>query len=83
MEADWTEFDGWAVTQGFDPLDLPVDRLLSVIYFWATKDGDESGKARFDTRLYMPPKGVAPTVGPWTAEAETSAFSSFKAQMTG
>lgn len=82
MEANWTAFDGWAVTLGFDPLSLPADRLLSVIYHWATKDGDQQGIARFDSRLYMPPKGVEATVGPWTAEAETSAFAAFKAQMT-
>lgn len=79
----WDTFDGWTAAQGVDPLALPFDRLLSLIYFWATKDGDPEQVERFYIRLWRPPPGETPTKGPWTAEAEMDAFRAFKAQVTG
>lgn len=36
-----------------------------------------------DARLWMPPKGVAPVAGPWTAEAESAAFDNLLNQLGG
>lgn len=79
---DWSTFDGWAVSRGFDPLTLPFDRFLSVVYHWATRGGEPEEVEKFNTRLYRPPKGEVATHGPWTAEAETAAFAAFKAQVS-
>lgn len=83
MEDRWETFDGWYAVEasGNDPLDLPFDRLLSVVYYWATQEADEQEVQKFDTRLHRPPPGVVPTTGPWTAEAETAAFKSVKAMV--
>lgn len=67
------------MSTGIDLLELPVPRFLAVVYFWATRHADEVGRRKFDARLYQPPPGVVPTVGPWTAEAEQSAFRALKA----
>lgn len=83
VEDAWSTFDGWAVSQGFDPRELEGDRLLSAAYYWATKDGDQESIKKFDTKLYMPPKGVAATEGPWSPEAETNAFNAFKSSISG
>lgn len=79
---NWMALDGWAASQNVDPLDLGADRFLSLVYHFATKDGDEAGIDKFDARLWMPPVGVAAVKGPWTAEAETSAFRAFAAEVT-
>ena len=67
------------LSSGLDLLDLPVARFLSVVYYWAIKGTDDIGRQRFDARLYQPPPGVVPEVGPWTPEAEQSAFRALKA----
>lgn len=68
---------------GVDPLALPIDRLLSLVYHLLIDGADEVERRKLDTRLYMPPKGVTPTQGPWAAEAETNALRAFSAQMGG
>lgn len=76
---DWSRFDGYLASQKIDPLRLPMDRFLSLAYWWAVKDAaDPNAVTKFDMRLWMPPKGVVPTQGPWTPEAETAAFQGFK-----
>lgn len=65
-----------------DPLDLLPARFCSLVYYWAVRNADEDGKTKFDRRLWMPPKGVAPPPGsPWSPEAETAAFGSLAAQV--
>lgn len=84
VQAHWTAFDGWSMTvlAGGDPLRLPLDRLLNLIYHWLTDGGDRDEVARFDRRLWMPPKGeAAPKNSPWSAEAETAAFKMFAAEV--
>lgn len=86
IKAHWVAFDGWAVTvlAGGDPLRLPLDRYLNLIYHWLTDGADREEIAKFDKRLWMPPKGVAaPKGSPWSAEAETGAFRAFVAQVKG
>lgn len=65
-------------SRGIDTLALPMDRFLSLIYWWLTDGVSPQEIERFNIRLWMPPKGVVPTQGPWTPEAETSAFKSLK-----
>lgn len=73
--------DGEAAGRGIDLLDLPIDRFLNRVYHFATKGGDPTSIQRFDNRLWMPPPGVVATRGPWSVEAETSAFKAFKAAL--
>lgn len=68
----WDQFDGWC--REIDPMDLPVHRMLSFVYHWATQNADEDGLKKWERRLWMPPKGVEATEGPWAREAEMSAF---------
>lgn len=32
----WREIDGACARQGFDPIDLPIDRFLNMVYTWYT-----------------------------------------------
>lgn len=76
--------DGWAAVSGSDPMQLPADRFLNLIYFWAVKELDQDDRFKLDTRLWMPPKGEAPAPqSPWSAENEKKAFSAFVADFTG
>lgn len=81
--AHWATFDGWAAARNVDPLDLPPDRMLSLIYYWSTRNASSSEEInKFDRRLWLPPKGTAaPKGSPWSAEAETAAFGSLAAQV--
>src|SRR3546814_6036105 len=57
--------------------------MLNLIYYWATRNAqDEAALAKFDRKLWMPPKGEeAPAESPWSAQNETDAFKAFKAQI--
>lgn len=71
-------------SQGVDPLALPFDRFLNTIYWWLVKDAAEDEVTKFNTRLWIPPKGAVPPPGsPWSAEAETKAFNDFSAAFKG
>lgn len=77
---NWPTLEGWATSRNTDLMDLPVDRLLNLVYFWATRNApDEQTLAKFDRKLWMPPKGEeAPAESPWSAANETSAFKALK-----
>lgn len=81
-EHHWTKIDGLLASRGEDPLLLPPDRFLNLIYWWATKDAaDQKELDKFDRRLWRPPPGVrAPAGSPWSPEAETQAFAAFSAE---
>lgn len=66
-------FDGMAVSRGIDPYALPLDRLISFIYWWCTHNMDEKQLHKFDARLWIPPPGKEAR-GPWSAENETALF---------
>lgn len=78
---EWASIDGQLASQGIDPLLLPADRFFSLLYWWAThRAEDPAAVAKFDRKLWMPPKGKAPAPGsPWSPEAETAAFGSLAA----
>lgn len=80
---NWPTLEGWATSRNTDLMSLPIDRLLNLIYFWATRNAqDENALSKFDRKLWMPPKGEEPPEeSPWSAANETSAFAAFKAQI--
>lgn len=59
----WWEIDGACARQGFDPLDLPLDRFLSLVYSWFTERLSHSTKEDAEqamTELFAPADGVDP-----------------------
>ncbi len=75
----WKDLDGYAVAHSMGRLmEMPISRFTNFVWWWATNGADQQGREKFERRLYMPPKGVAPTTGPWTAEAESGAFSALR-----
>lgn len=80
---NWPTLEGWATSRNTDITALPIDRMLNLIYFWATRNAqDEQTLAKFDRKLWMPPKGEeAPVESPWSAANETSAFKALKAAL--
>jgi len=79
----WPTFDGWAASRGIDPMDLPVDRFLNLVYHFLTRNGTQEEIDKVDRTLWMPPKGVAVSRGPWSKEAEAKAFDAFAAEFSG
>lgn len=47
----WPLFDGWCASQNVDPLDLPWDRCLNLVYFFATRNASKEKKAEFDAAM--------------------------------
>lgn len=79
----WRDLDGYAVAHSMPKLqELELDRLCSFVWWWVTRNAEQKERERFERRLYMPPKGVAPVKGPWSAEAETSAFATLKQSLS-
>lgn len=78
---DWVEIDGEAALRESDLLQLPFDRFLNAIYHWETRDRPPEAVRKFEIMLWVPPPDVAPTVGPWSPEAETSAFKAVRAAL--
>lgn len=75
----WTDLDGYAVAHSIPRLqELDIDRLCNFVWWWVTHNADQKERDKFKRRLFMPPKGEEVTTGPWSAEAETSAFSALR-----
>lgn len=47
----WNEFDGWALSKGFDPLEIPVRRFYSVVWYWMTDGRDEESIDKIHSAL--------------------------------
>ena len=77
----WAVLDGWAASRLVDPLVMPPDRMLSLVYYWATRNATEQADIdKFNRHLWLPPKGVVPPPhSPWSAESERAAFGSLAA----
>lgn len=59
----WYEIDGACAREGIDPLDLPVPRLLALVYSWITEHiqyAKEDERAKFNDWLWAPPTGRDP-----------------------
>lgn len=80
---NWPTLEGWATSRNTDIAELPIDRMLNLIYYWATRNAqDEQALAKFDRKLWLPPKGIEPPKeSPWSAENETNAFKALKAAL--
>lgn len=73
-------FNGWAIAQGIDLVELPLDALLDLTYYWLTKDAEEEDVEKLYSRLWMPPPNAKPSVlkdSPWSDEATRSSFAAF------
>lgn len=76
--------DGYAVAHGIDPSREPLRRFNAYVYYMVTRNGDEKSIAKFDSKLWMPPKGVAPDPrSPWSPENEMKAFQAVKSMVKG
>lgn len=82
VQENWAHFDGWAASLNIDPMEMPFARFMNLAYFWVTGKGEaqQEDVDKIDRRLWMPPKGVKATQGPWSPEAETQAFAAFSAE---
>ena len=47
----WPLFDGWCASNNVDPLALPWDRCLNLIYFFATRNASKEKKQEFDAAM--------------------------------
>jgi hypothetical protein len=69
------------VSQGIDLLELPLDALLDLTYYWLIKDAKEEDVKMLDSQLWMPPlkakKAPAPKNSPWSDEATLASFNAF------
>jgi len=68
-----------------DPLELPPDRFVNLIYFWLSRGRDEQEMATLDSELSQPLPGREPTVdvGVWSPEAEMAQFLAAQAATAG
>jgi hypothetical protein len=77
-------FDGWCVTRGFDPLELPFDRFCNIVYFWLVQGRDEEDVRQLDLDLNAPlPGRPDPASGPWEPQEELAAFQAAQAAVSG
>lgn len=76
--ASWHVFDGWAASTGTDPLALPPDRFVNLIYWWLVQNADEKRRREIDSALTAIPAGISDeTIGSrpeWSDEAEMAGF---------
>lgn len=75
---NWSMFDGWCASRAVDPLALPVDRFLNLVYYWLTRNANERRKREIDSELDRVPANEQQTgpidEGAWSAEEEMAAF---------
>src|SRR3546814_7458014 len=38
---NWPTLEGWATSRNTDLMELPIDRLLNLVYFWATRNAQD------------------------------------------
>lgn len=83
LDHHWTSFNGWAVSQGLDLLELPLDALLDLTYYWLTKDATEDDVEKLNAQLWLPPKRLnkpLPKSSPWSDEATLASFAALAGQ---
>lgn len=80
---DWQMLDGYAVSHGLPDLrETGLDRVCNFVYWWLTRNADQSGLDKFKAKLWMPPKGVEPDArSPWAPENENAALKSVAASL--
>lgn len=66
----WTEFDGWAISNGFDPLELSSRRLMAAAWAFLTREMDIDVRETLIENLYAEvsfPTTTTPDSKPKTA----------------
>lgn len=71
----WVEIDGEAASNGADLLDLPLDRFLNAVYYWAIQRVDVEDRDMWLAKLYEPLPGREPS--PETVKMEMESFAEF------
>lgn len=78
------DLDGHLVGSGspFGIQDLPIDRAMSFIWWYVTKDAEPEERRKFEARLWRPPTldTPIPAKSPWSAENEMKGFAALKAE---
>ena len=75
--------DGFAVSRNMPPLgELPLGRFCAFVWWFFTKDSEQKEIDKFRSRLWIPPVGEV-AQGPWSADAESKAFSAFSSSVKG
>lgn len=77
------DVDGLAVSLGLADLrTLPLGRFVNFIWWMITRNlQTEADIEKIRAKVWMPPAGVEPVEGPWSAAAEMNAFASLKASL--
>lgn len=84
---NWRYIDGYAAAHNMPELaDLPLGRFCSFVWYWATRNASDAREVeRLERQVWMPPFDpstgaalVAPTEGPWSAEAENASLGALK-----
>jgi hypothetical protein len=47
----WSYFDGWCASQNIESLDLPWDRWINLVYYFAVRNASTEDKEKFDQAL--------------------------------
>lgn len=47
----WPTFDAWCLEHGIEPLELPADRWLNLIEYFATRNMDEQKRKEWDNHI--------------------------------
>jgi hypothetical protein len=70
-------------------MELPFDRFLNLVHFFATNGAEEKDRDQFDVRLHLPPpelRGTAaavPDSSPWSKAHEEEALGGLVAALSG
>src|SRR5688572_3398233 len=47
----WPHFDGWCASRNVEPMELPWDRWLNLVYYFATRNMSSDDKKEFDDTI--------------------------------
>lgn len=47
----WPYFDGWCASRNVEPMELPWDRWLNLVYYFATRNASTEDKEKFDAEI--------------------------------
>lgn len=57
---NWRYFDGWCVRRQVEPLELPLDRFVNLVYVLRYESLDDKERAKLDLDLFKPPPDASP-----------------------
>jgi hypothetical protein len=87
-ETNWERLDGDMAAKGVDPMGLPFDRFLNLVYAFAVNQfNDEKDLNKFEMRLNLPMPGIKSAIqetsSSWAPAKETAALSGLAAALGG